>query len=137
MQENIEKPKFKMKHLIKVLTLLEVNSVIDLFKYIENCFEYELQPFAEQNEATQAELLKQKTYTDTDMVNILVKYHQVNYYQFVVACLMATKSIDREAAEDIIDGGDLIKLGNEFQSQIVAMQTIVSEPANPNETATN
>ena len=134
MQEN----KFKMKHLIGVLKALKLGSVQDLLKYLDSCFIYELKEFQTLDNSVQIELKKQKEYEPHEMVNILVRTDEVKYYDFVINCLIVTKKISEdEAAEMIENSTNLYKLGIEFQNEIIAMQTIVNEPADPNEPPTN
>jgi hypothetical protein len=134
MQEN----KFKMKHLIGVLKALKLGSVQDLLKYLDSCFIYELKEFQTLDSSVQIELKKQKEYEPHEMVNILVRTDEVKYYDFVINCLIVTKKISEdEAAEMIENSTNLYKLGIEFQNEIIAMQTIVNEPADPNEPPTN
>ena len=134
MQEN----KFKMKHLIGVLKALKLGSVQDLLKYLDSCFIYELKEFQTLDSSVQIELKKQKEYEPHEMVNILVRTDEVKYYDFVINCLIVTKKISEdEAAEMIENSTNLYKLGIDFQNEIIAMQTIVNEPADPNEPPTN
>jgi hypothetical protein len=134
MQEN----KFKMKHLIGVLKALKLGSVQDLLKYLDSCFIYELKEFQTLDSSVQIELKKQKEYEPHEMVNILVRTDEVKYYDFVINCLIATKKISEDDAAEMIENStNLYKLGIEFQNEIIAMQTIVNEPADPNEPPTN
>jgi hypothetical protein len=134
MQEN----KFKMKHLIGVLKALKLASVQELLKYLNDCFIYELKEFQTLENSIQIELKKTKEYEPHEMVNILVKTDEVKYHEFVIACLVSTKKISEDDASDLIENTtDLYKLGIEFQNEIIAMQSIVTEPADPNEPPTN
>lgn len=134
MQEN----KFKMKHLIGVLKALKLGSVQDLLKYLDSCFIYELNEFQTLDNSVQIELKKQKEYEPHEMVNILVRTDEVKYYDFVINCLIATKKISEDDAAEMIENStNLYKLGIDFQNEIIAMQTIVNEPADPNEPPTN
>jgi hypothetical protein len=134
MQEN----KFKMKHLIGVLKALKLGSVQDLLKYLDRCFIYELKEFQTLDNSVQIELKKQKEYEPHEMVNILVRTDEVKYYDFVINCLIVTKKISEDDAAEMIENStNLYKLGIDFQNEIIAMQTIVNEPADPNELPTN
>jgi hypothetical protein len=134
MQEN----KFKMKHLIGVLKALKLGSVQDLLKYLDSCFIYELKEFQTLDNSVQIELKKQKEYELHEMVNILVRTDEVKYYDFVINCLIVTKKISEDDAAEMIENStNLYKLGIDFQNEIIAMQTIVNEPADPNEPPTN
>lgn len=134
MQEN----KFKMKHLIGVLKALKLGSVQDLLKYLDSCFIYELKEFQTLDNSVQIELKKQKEYEPHEMVNILVRTDEVKYYDFVINCLIAIKKISEDDAAEMIENStNLYKLGIDFQNEIIAMQTIVNEPADPNEPPTN
>ena len=134
MQEN----KFKMKHLIAVLKALKLGSVQDLLKYLDSCFIYELKEFQTLDSSVQIELKKQKEYEPHEMVNILVRTDEVKYYDFVINCLIVTKKISEDDAAEMIENStNLYKLGIDFQNEIIAMQTIVNEPADPNEPPTN
>jgi hypothetical protein len=134
MQEN----KFKMKHLIGVLKALKLGSVQDLLKYLDSCFIYELKEFQTLDSSVQIELKKQKEYEPHEMVNILVRTDEVKYYDFVINCLIVTKKISEDDAAEMIENStNLYKLGIDFQNEIIAMQTIVNEPADPNEPPTN
>jgi hypothetical protein len=134
MQEN----KFKMKHLIGVLKALKLGSVQDLLKYLDSCFIYELKEFQTLDNSVQIELKKQKEYEPHEMVNILVRTDEVKYYDFVINCLIATKKISEDDAAEMIENStNLYKLGIDFQNEIISMQTIVNEPADPNELPTN
>jgi hypothetical protein len=134
MQEN----KFKMKHLIGVLKALKLGSVQDLLKYLDSCFIYELKEFQTLDNSVQIELKKQKEYEPHEMVNILVRTDEVKYYDFVINCLIVTKKISEDDAAEMIENStNLYKLGIDFQNEIIAMQTIVNEPADPNEPPTN
>jgi hypothetical protein len=134
MQEN----KFKMKHLIGVLKALKLGSVQDLLKYLDSCFIYELKEFQTLDNSVQIELKKQKEYEPHEMVNILVRTDEVKYYDFVINCLIVTKKINEDDAAEMIENStNLYKLGIDFQNEIIAMQTIVNEPADPNEPPTN
>ena len=127
-----------MKHLMQVLKALNLGSVQDLLKYLTDCFEYEIKDFKDLNEVTKTELLKSKTYDDFEQVSILVKTDDVKYYEFVIQCLIATKNISYDEATDLIENSEgLYKLGVEFQTQIIELQTIVKDPADPNDKATN
>ena len=134
MQEN----KFKMKHLIGVLKALKLGSVQDLLKYLDSCFIYELKEFQTLDNSVQIELKKQKEYEPHEMVNILVRTDEVKYYDFVINCLIVTKKISEDDAAEMIENStNLYKLGIDFQNEIIAMQTIVNEPADPNQPPTN
>ena len=134
MQEN----KFKMKHLIGVLKALKLGSVQDLLKYLDSCFIYELKEFQTLDNSVQIELKKQKEYEPHEMVNILVRTDEVKYYDFVINCLIVTKKISEDDAAEMIENStNLYKLGIDFQNEIIAMQTIVNEPADPNEPPIN
>jgi hypothetical protein len=134
MQEN----KFKMKHLIGVLKALKLGSVQDLLKYLDSCFIYELKEFQTLENSLQIELKKQKEYEPHEMVNILVETDEVKYYDFVINCLIVTKKISEDDAAEMIENStNLYKLGIDFQNEIIAIQTIVNEPADPNEPPTN
>lgn len=134
MQEN----KFKMKHLIGVLKALKLGSVQELLTYLNDCFVYEQKEFQTLEKALQKELKKAKKYEPHEMVNILAKTDDVKYYEFVIACLIATKGITESEAEELIGNStSLYELGIKYQNQIIEFQTIVSEPADPNEPPTN
>ena len=127
-----------MKHLIGVLKALKLSSVQDLLKYLDSCFIYELKEFQTLDNSVQIELKKQKEYEPHEMVNILVRTDEVKYYDFVINCLIVTKKISEDDAAEMIENStNLYKLGIDFQNEIIAMQTIVNEPADPNEPPTN
>ncbi len=127
-----------MKHLIGVLKALKLGSVQDLLKYLDSCFIYELKEFQTLDNSVQIELKKQKEYEPHEMVNILVRTDEVKYYDFVINCLIVTKKINEDDAAEMIENStNLYKLGIDFQNEIIAMQTIVNEPADPNEPPTN
>lgn len=127
-----------MKHLIGVLKALKLGSVQDLLKYLDSCFIYELKEFQTLDNSVQIELKKQKEYEPHEMVNILVRTDEVKYYDFVINCLIVTKKISEDDAAEMIENStNLYKLGIDFQNEIIAMQTIVNEPADPNEPPTN
>lgn len=127
-----------MKHLIGVLKALKLGSVQDLLKYLDSCFIYELKEFQTLDSSVQIELKKQKEYEPHEMVNILVRTDEVKYYDFVINCLIVTKKISEDDAAEMIENStNLYKLGIDFQNEIIAMQTIVNEPADPNEPPTN
>lgn len=134
MQEN----KFKMKHLIVVLKALKLGSTQELLTYLSECFVYELKEFQTLDKLTQKELKKAKKYEPHEMVNILAKTDDVKYYEFVIACLISTKGISEDEASDLISNStNLYELGVKFQNEIIEFQTIMSEPADPNEKLTN
>lgn len=127
-----------MKHLIGVLKALKLGSVQDLLKYLDSCFIYELKEFQTLDNSVQIELKKQKEYEPHEMVNILVRTDEVKYYDFVINCLIVTKKISEDDAAEMIENStNLYKLGIDFQNEIIAMQTIVNEPADPNEPPIN
>ena len=127
-----------MKHLIGVLKALKLGSVQDLLKYLDSCFIYELKEFQTLENSLQIELKKQKEYEPHEMVNILVETDEVKYYDFVINCLIVTKKISEDDAAEMIENStNLYKLGIDFQNEIIAIQTIVNEPADPNEPPTN
>ena len=127
-----------MKHLIGVLKSLKLGSVQDLLKYLDSCFIYELKEFQTLDNSVQIELKKQKEYEPHEMVNILVRTDEVKYYDFVINCLIITKKISEDDASEMIENSpNLYKLGIDFQNEIIEMQTIVNEPADPNEPPTN
>lgn len=122
MQEN----KFKMKHLIGVLKALKLGSMQDLFTYLSECSIYELKEFSTLSKELQKELKKSKKYEPHEMVNILQKTDDIKMYDFVLACLIETKSItENEASELITSSRNLLELCLKFQNEIIVMQSIV------------
>jgi hypothetical protein len=104
--------KLKMKHLISILKRLNCKSAQDLFKYLSDCIEY-------------------------DEEGKIINSNDVKYYEFVIACLVAEKVItDDEAGELIESAESLVKIGVEYQNQIVALQTLTKSEESPNETTT-
>jgi hypothetical protein len=123
------KTNITMGKLMTVLVILELNSVAQLFEYLESCYTYKSVLFSEAPEVVKQELTKQKEYKQGEVISLVDKVNEPKYYRFVAACIEACdKSQDLDKV--IGNTSTMYSLGVEFQKQITALQVLRAEPPN-------
>lgn len=126
--------KIKMKHLIAVFNKLQLKSALELMDFYISCFKENKVLFKDLDWAMQQSLLKVKKYEENDEI-IIPDYDQNKCYKFVEAFLFALGYTDEQIEEKIIDISEMYKTASIIFKQINELQTIVKEPADPNDKA--
>lgn len=129
--------KIKMKHLIKLLGELELNSVSELLEFIASIYIYEQKQFDELTEQQKALYPSAKS---GDLVSVCTKINDTKCFEFVIAYkVCALNETSENAEENLTNLQTLYQLATEYSQEIYKFNEIVdnSPASDPNEIAAN